>query len=111
MRNRVTIALWLAILTLGLSMAGVSLWLHQSLLESREAAGRATLQIESLEASVASLEGRIDRVTIGVQALDRQRGINDAKVSETLRQNPEWSAGDTPDAVVDGLCDILDCVR
>lgn len=111
MRNRVTIALWAVIMTLGLSMAGVSLWLHQSLLEAREAVGKATLQIESLEASVASLEGRIDRVTAGVQALDRQRGVNDAKISETLRQNPEWAAGATPDSVVDGLCDILDCVR
>lgn len=108
--NRVQTIVAVVVGTLVVSMAGSMYWLSKSLQEARDDLSHTKAQVTALSASVEALEGRLGRVTAGIRQLEQRRGVNDAVISEALRENRDWAAAPTPPDVVDGLCTFLDCV-
>lgn len=92
-----------------LTLSASALYLHTSLQEAREELAGTTLQLESLSASLGALQGRVERIQAGVQAVESNRGKIDAEISRELAEVPEWADAPVPAGVRDGLCSFLSC--
>ena len=104
-----TLKLWLALIIVFASLTASVVFLSRSLTEAREDLAGTSAQVQTLSDDLEALRGQQARVQAGINNLNQRSAENERRISNALRQNPEWAGQSVPDDVADGLCRFASC--